>query len=220
MTLERIRLLDSLFFSWEVRPSNNRPRHTWQQRAAQLADFHQQHQHFLIPPDRMPELHNWAAEQKLRLLNLAKHGTDATRTMKTKMSQDRVVLLQGLGFTKDVELAPSLDGRPAVLPDEDDDEEEEEEDDDGDDHDGEPEHVVVNDEELAAAAAAAAVEEHEHHIVHTGQHHQQQQYDDDGVASFAHLSVPSSAESHHNHLGSVASPKDDEYSKYNKVADV
>jgi hypothetical protein len=40
MTMERVALLDELGFSWEVRPSLERPRATWQQRLEELTEFH------------------------------------------------------------------------------------------------------------------------------------------------------------------------------------
>ncbi|GKY98276.1 hypothetical protein MPSEU_000785200 [Mayamaea pseudoterrestris] len=133
MTPARTQLLDQLGFSWEVRQTLAGPRHTWRQRFSQCEDFFKVHGHFLIPPAEMPELWAWCVEQKLRLMNLHRHGTDATRTMKTKMSQERVALLANLGFTKDVDLALAVEGFPTpVLPDDEDDEEEDEEDDDDD----------------------------------------------------------------------------------------
>jgi hypothetical protein len=134
MTPMRVQLLDSLGFSWEVRQSMAGPRHTWQQRATQLRDFCKMHGHFLVPPDKMPELWAWCVEQKLRLLNLHRHGTDATQTMKTKMNQDRVIILESMGFTKDVELAQSLNGTSPGLPEEEEDDDEEDNVDEEDDH--------------------------------------------------------------------------------------
>jgi hypothetical protein len=115
MTQQRVDLLDQLGFSWELRHALVGPRHSWQQRAGQLKDYHIKHSNFMMPPDKMPDLWRWAHEQKVRLYNLDRFGTDATRIMKTKMTQERVAILKDMGFTKDVELAPALDGSPPVL---------------------------------------------------------------------------------------------------------
>jgi hypothetical protein len=102
MTQERVDLLDQLEFSWEVRPSLERPRATWQQRLDELKDFFATQQHFRVPPGTHPQLHSWCQEQKHRLKNVEKNsGKDVSR----RMGPDRVIELHDMGFTKDVELA-------------------------------------------------------------------------------------------------------------------
>jgi hypothetical protein len=102
MTTERVELLDQLQFSWEVRPSLERPRATWQQRLDELKDFFATHLHFRVPPGSHPQLHSWCQEQKHRLKNVEKNsGKDVSR----RMGPDRVIELHDMGFTKDVELA-------------------------------------------------------------------------------------------------------------------
>jgi hypothetical protein len=102
MTQERVELLDQLQFSWEVRPSLERPRATWQQRLDELKDFFAVEQHFRVPPGSHPQLHSWCQEQKHRLKNVEKNsGKDVSR----RMGPERVVELHDMGFTKDVELA-------------------------------------------------------------------------------------------------------------------
>jgi hypothetical protein len=102
MTQERVDLLDQLEFSWEVRPSLERPRATWQQRLDELKDFYATQQHFRVPPGTHPQLHSWCQEQKHRLKNVEKNsGKDVSR----RMGPDRVKELHDMGFTKDVELA-------------------------------------------------------------------------------------------------------------------
>jgi hypothetical protein len=102
MTQDRVELLDQLQFSWEVRPSLERPRATWQQRLDELKDFFAAQQHFRVPPGSHPQLHSWCQEQKHRLKNVEKNsGKDVSR----RMGPDRVVELHDMGFTKDVELA-------------------------------------------------------------------------------------------------------------------
>jgi hypothetical protein len=102
MTTERIAGLDQLGFSWEVRACLERPRATWQQRLEELADYHQQHGHFLIPlGSGMPQLHAWCWEQNQKLQTIDQHGTSAAK----RMGPERVQALKAIGFTKDVELA-------------------------------------------------------------------------------------------------------------------
>lgn len=104
MTPERLAQLDALDFSWEVRPSLERPRATWQQRLEELKEFHARHGHFLVPPEQ-PQLHAWCAEQKQRLRNIDRNGKDVSK----RMGPERIKALEEIGFTKDTELAPSLD---------------------------------------------------------------------------------------------------------------
>jgi len=100
MTEDRIALLDQLDFSWEVRPSLERPRATWQQRLDELKEFHKEHQHFRVPTDSYPQLHAWCQEQKQRLKMIDKNGKDASK----RMGLDRIRALSDVGVTKDVEL--------------------------------------------------------------------------------------------------------------------
>jgi hypothetical protein len=132
MTMERVALLDQLGFSWEVRPSLERPRATWQQRLEELTEFHNKtsesesaSSHFLLDPSRMPHLHAWAQEQKYRLKLLERNnGKDVSK----RMGPERVDALKQLGFDKNVEL-----------------------------NDSEPFAVQVEEIGVAAAAKAAAV---------------------------------------------------------------
>ena len=101
MTQERVEQLDKLGFSWEVRPSLERPRATWSQRFNELYDFYKEHGNFLISADEYPRLHSWCHEQKHRLKNVAKNdGKDVSK----RMGPERVMALEKIGFTKDVEL--------------------------------------------------------------------------------------------------------------------
>ena len=106
MTQERINLLDKLGFLWEVRPSLERPRATWQQRFEELKQFYSIHNHFLIrgsEDSHLSSLNTWCHEQKSRLKKLEKNnGKDWSR----RMGPERVKELVSIGFTKDVELVP------------------------------------------------------------------------------------------------------------------
>lgn len=118
MTEERVKLLDGLDFNWEVRPSLERPRASWQQRYDELKVFHQENGHFMVDAGLSPMLHSWCQEQKQRLRNIDKIGKDTTK----RMNPDRVEQLLEIGFTKDVTLAPPegevVEGhqKPAAVP--------------------------------------------------------------------------------------------------------
>jgi hypothetical protein len=101
MTEERIDLLNQLNFSWEVRPSLERPRAAWHQRFDELQEFYGTYKHFRVPHSTHRHLHAWCQEQKQRLKNVDKSGKDASK----RMGPDRVKALIDLGFTKDVDLA-------------------------------------------------------------------------------------------------------------------
>lgn len=106
MTQDRVQLLDKLEFSWEVRPSLERPRATWQQRMDELKDFHEIQSHFRVPPGTHPQLHSWCQEQKHRLKNLQKNkGKDASK----RMGPERVKQLTEIGFTMESEVADPED---------------------------------------------------------------------------------------------------------------
>jgi hypothetical protein len=106
MTQERVDLLDKLGFSWEVRPSLERPRATWQQRMDELKEFHIEHKHFRVPSGTHPQLHSWCQEQRIRLRNLVKNkGKDVSK----RMGPDRINQLAKIGFTKDVEIVDPND---------------------------------------------------------------------------------------------------------------
>lgn len=108
MTQERIDLLDQLGFSWEVRPSLERPRATWQQRLEELQTYHQTYGNFLVDPLVMPQLHAWCHEQRNRLRQINKNnGKDLSK----RMSPERAQALHDLGFTKDTIL---LDANAAL----------------------------------------------------------------------------------------------------------
>lgn len=119
MTQERIDLLDQLGFSWEVRPSLERPRATWQQRLEELQAFHLEHGHFKVDPTSMPALNTWSHEQRHRLRLLEKNqGKDSSK----RMNGDRVSALHSIGFTKDAELAegappPKMEDAPPAMMD-------------------------------------------------------------------------------------------------------
>jgi hypothetical protein len=101
MTPERIDMLDQLGFSWEVRPSLERPRATWHQRLEELQEFHQRHGHFRVDSIDMPQLHSWCYEQRQRLRLLDKNnGDDVTK----RMNPDRVQALHAIGFTKEAKI--------------------------------------------------------------------------------------------------------------------
>lgn len=101
MTQARIDLLNQLDFSWEVRPSLERPRATWQQRLDELTHYNKEHGHFMVDPNRMPQLSAWCQEQRQRLKQLEKnHGKDTSK----RMNPDRVKALREIGFTKEAQL--------------------------------------------------------------------------------------------------------------------
>ncbi len=101
MTQERIDLLDQLGFSWEVRPSLERPRATWQQRLEELQAYHKSYGNFLVDPLVMPQLHAWCHEQRNRLKLLVKNnGKDLSK----RMNPERAEALQKIGFFKDTVL--------------------------------------------------------------------------------------------------------------------
>ena len=99
ITEERIDLLDQLGFSWEGRPSLERPRASWYQRLEELTLFQQKYEHFQVDPKYMPELHAWSHEQRQRLRH---HHTG--KDVSKKLSEERVKELHAIGFTKDVPL--------------------------------------------------------------------------------------------------------------------
>ena len=104
MTQERIDLLNQLDFSWEVRPSLERPRATWQQRLDELTAFFKEQGHFRVDPTTMPELSAWCQDQRQRLKLLKKNqGKDTTK----RMNPERVKALADLGFTKESPLIDS-----------------------------------------------------------------------------------------------------------------
>lgn len=126
MTPERVAKLDDLGFSWEVRPCLERPRATWQQRYDELRDFYTDNHHFLVPAGEKPQLHSWCQEQKQRLKNLEKNGKDVSK----RMGPERQKMLEELGFTKDVVLAPPGEDLGHYDHDEDDDEDHDDEEED------------------------------------------------------------------------------------------
>jgi len=104
MTQERVDLLNQLDFSWEVRPSLERPRATWQQRYNELKNFHQEHGDFKVSAGTHPALHSWCLEQRNRLKNLDKNGG---KDISKRMGPERVKALEEIGFTKNAELTTS-----------------------------------------------------------------------------------------------------------------
>jgi hypothetical protein len=111
ITQERIDLLDELGFSWEVRPSLERPRASWEQRLEELTEYSKAHGTFLVDPSTMPQLHAWCQEQRQRLRVLEKNiGRDVSK----RMGPERVAALERIGFTR---LALLNDSKPtsAVL---------------------------------------------------------------------------------------------------------
>jgi hypothetical protein len=104
MTQERIDMLDQLGFSWEVRPSLERPRATWQQRLEELTEYIATHDDFKIDPTAMPQLHAWCHEQRLRLRQVDKSDNKDSK----KMTKERIEALTYIGFNKDVELLDPL----------------------------------------------------------------------------------------------------------------
>jgi hypothetical protein len=113
MTGDRIAMLDELGFSWEVRPSLERPRATWHQRLDELQVYHGNYGHFQVDPEAFPQLHVWCQEQKQRLNLLEKNnGKDVSR----RMNPERVQALAWIGFTKDTELLES-GATPAAVTD-------------------------------------------------------------------------------------------------------
>jgi hypothetical protein len=104
MTQERIDMLDQLGFSWEVRPSLERPRATWQQRLEELLEYRTHHEDFKVDPTAMPQLHGWCHEQRLRLRQVDKSDDKESK----KMTKERIEALNQIGFNKDVELLDPL----------------------------------------------------------------------------------------------------------------
>jgi hypothetical protein len=135
MNPDRIDLLDQLGFSWEVRPSLERPRATWQQRLEELEAFHKKRSgNFqVLDPSTMPQLHAWCHEQRNRLTTLDnnnnnnsnnntnsttnKDGTNkelstSNNNNNKRMTAERVEALKAIGFTKDTELLEQLKQDP------------------------------------------------------------------------------------------------------------
>jgi hypothetical protein len=140
MNPERIDLLDQLGFSWEVRPSLERPRATWQQRLEELEAFHKKTSgNFqVLDPSTMPQLHAWCHEQRNRLTTLDNNNTNnnnntttnnnsttnnntnkdgtnkelSTSNNNKRMTAERVEALKTIGFTKDTELLEQLKQEP------------------------------------------------------------------------------------------------------------
>jgi hypothetical protein len=105
MTQDRIDLLDQLGFSWEVRPTLERPRATWQQRLEELTDFKIKNGNFKMDPSNMPQLNAWCHEQRQRLRQVEKNqGKDPSK----RMNNERIEALAFIGFTKDAELLDAL----------------------------------------------------------------------------------------------------------------
>jgi hypothetical protein len=114
MTRERFDMLNQLEFSWEVRPSLERPRATWSQRLEEITEFKKEHGHFKVDPISMPELNKFCLDQRYRLRLLDKnYGKDVTK----RMSQERVTALSDIGFTLATELLEKIDtlGASAVV---------------------------------------------------------------------------------------------------------
>ena len=98
MTDERVKLLDDLDFDWEIRPSLERARVTWDQRFKELCAYKEEHGDFFVKDQ---PLQGWAIEQKQRLKALEKNrGKDTSK----RMGPQRVEALAKIGFTVEVEL--------------------------------------------------------------------------------------------------------------------
>jgi Helicase associated domain len=101
MTQERMDLLNQLDFSWEVRPTLDRPRASWQHRLEELRAYAERTGGSLqVDAEEMPNLYAWCIEQRQRLQWYDKHNGDDRR-----ISPDRVQALHAIGFTKDIVLS-------------------------------------------------------------------------------------------------------------------
>jgi hypothetical protein len=113
---ERIALLDEIGFNWELRPSREQPRATWNQRYDELVDYYKTYNNFYIPIDTHPKLHRWCCEQRNRLqdvhkqsLSTCSNSDDIVETKeKVQIGLDRIKLLHDIGFTKDTILTKPI----------------------------------------------------------------------------------------------------------------
>lgn len=103
ITHDRIDKLTELGFPWEVRPSLERPRSSWQSRWDEAKAYFETHGHYLMPAET--QLGQWCLEQRTRLRNLEKVGKDNSK----RMGPDRVQLLHDIGFTKDTSLSKTTE---------------------------------------------------------------------------------------------------------------
>ena len=106
MSEERVALLDSLGFSWEVRHKFERPHATWQQQFDELKKFADQYHHFCVPAEVMPHLHAWCVPQKRQLQWLYEQQQQTGEYGSNTMPLERAEALEAVGFTKDVDLGP------------------------------------------------------------------------------------------------------------------
>jgi hypothetical protein len=113
MTERRVQQLDELGFSWEVRPSQGRPRATWQQRWEELSEYQNENGDFVVSADENFDLHLWVHEQKLRLVSLHNKGSDGMQLM----SPERVERLRSIGFDKDSEVGTMVEGGLSMVED-------------------------------------------------------------------------------------------------------
>lgn len=97
MTAERLKLLQDVGFSWEVRPAAG-PRLTWQQRFDELRLQKLHHGRFDSMED--PGLLGWCLDQRSKLQALDRGSKTVS------LGPDRIQLLAAVGFTKDTELPP------------------------------------------------------------------------------------------------------------------
>lgn len=110
MTQERIALLDQLGFAWEVKPqSHDRfAAATWEQRLEELTEFVQEHGHFRVDPETLPQLHAWMVEQKQRMEFFDRTdgyaGEDDPTSDPYFITGERVAALKSIGFNSDTEV--------------------------------------------------------------------------------------------------------------------
>lgn len=110
MTEERVALLDSLGFSWEVRSrfEQTQTASGWHQQFHELKQFVGQYHHHCVPVDIMPELRAWCSEQKQRLQffyqQQEQHETLMDGSQLQSLSLEQAEALEGIGFTKDVHI--------------------------------------------------------------------------------------------------------------------
>jgi len=88
ITPERIQRLEDIGFEWDPQ------RAKWVEMYAKLKEFHAEHGHCKVPKgyNRDTELANWVRNQRLEY-------TNKLRNKKSRMTQERLDLLNELGFT-------------------------------------------------------------------------------------------------------------------------
>ena len=112
LTQERINLLNEIGFTWTIR-SRDTLGESWSQRLEELKRFKEKHGHCQVPSRyaEAPELGIWVGTQRTqyRLYMKAKE-TGADIAGATSMNENRIRLLEDLGFVWALRTGPKEDG--------------------------------------------------------------------------------------------------------------